>query len=239
MRDSSVAAIHETTDILHASGHPMHVERFEPPDLAEAAVVILHGADGLIRRGPAYRSLAGDLARHGYRTLLPHYLESTGTGSYAFAAKPLDALGWLAAVGEVTGRAGDVPVGLIGFSLGAYLAISAAGQDERVAAVVDCFGGLPDFAVAQFDRMPPVLILHGEADPIVPVSEAHRLAKWLADRGTRHETKVYPGLGHNFIGAPAADARARILTFLDRNLRPAWASQPGAPSSTVRPAPAA
>src|SRR4051794_32277017 len=134
-------SIHETVDTLHASGRPMRVERFEPPDLAEAAVVLLHGADGLTRRGPAYRSLARDLARRGYRALLPHYFESTGTGAHALAAKPLDALGWLEAVGEVIDRAGDVPVGLVGFSLGAYLGIAAASQSERVGAVVDCFGG--------------------------------------------------------------------------------------------------
>src|SRR5262245_23355849 len=116
MPKSSTASIHETTDVLKASGHPMRVERFEPPELAEAAVIVLHGADGLVRRGEAYRALARHLAGHGYRTLLPHYLESTLTGNYAFNAKPLDALGWLAAVGEVTDRAGDVPVGLIGFS---------------------------------------------------------------------------------------------------------------------------
>src|SRR4051812_4282614 len=98
-------AIRETSDTLPTSGQPMRIERFEPADPAEAAVVILHGADGLARRGPAYRSLGRDLARHGYRTLLPHYFESTGTPGHALAAKPLDALGWLGAVGEVIDRA--------------------------------------------------------------------------------------------------------------------------------------
>jgi dienelactone hydrolase len=220
MRSPVAASIYETTDVLHASGHPMRVERYEPPELAEAAVVILHGADSLVRRGPAYRDLARTLARHGYRTLLPHYFESTGTGAFALNARPLDALGWLGAVGEVIDRAGDVPVGLVGFSLGAYLAVAAASQDGRVGAVVDCFGGLPDFAVATFERMPPVLILHGEADPIVPVSEAHRLAQWLAARGTPHDVRIYPGLGHAFVGDAAIDAQARLTAFLDRHLRP-------------------
>jgi dienelactone hydrolase len=197
----------------------MRVERFEPAEGADAVVIILHGADGLARRGPAYRSLGRDLAQHGYRVLLPHYFESTGTAGHALAAKPLDALGWLAAVEEVIHRAGEMPVALVGFSLGAYLAIAVAGHDERVAAIVDCFGGLPDFAIGHFERMPPVLILHGEADPIVPVTEAHRLGQWLKNRGTEHEVHVYPGLGHGFVGGTEDDARARIFAFLDRQLR--------------------
>ncbi|HTK75246.1 MAG TPA: dienelactone hydrolase family protein [Gemmataceae bacterium] len=225
MRASRVQSVHEITDTIHGSERPLRVERFEPAESAEAAVVILHGADGLVRRGPAYRSLGRDLARRGYQALLPHYFESTGTPGHAMAAKPLDALGWLAAAGEVIDRAGasGLPVGIIGFSLGAYLGLAAASHDARVKAVVDCVGGLPDFAVGNLERMPPVLILHGEADPIVPASEAHRLARWLQGRGIEHEMHVYPGLGHGFVGVTEDDARARIFAFLDRHL---WTDAP-------------
>jgi carboxymethylenebutenolidase len=217
MQTSPPADIRETTDTLRGSGRPMRVERFEPPDAA-AAAIILHGADGLLRRGPTYRALAHDLVRRGFRVFLPHYFECTGTAGHALTAQPADAVGWLAAVGEVADRARGVPVGLVGFSLGGYLAVAAAGQDERVGAVVECFGGLPDFAVGEFARMPPVLILHGEADPVVPVSEAHRLAAWLAARGTPHQLHVYAGLGHSFVGPSATDALRRTAAFLTRHL---------------------
>jgi dienelactone hydrolase len=79
--------------------------------------------------------------------------------------------------------AGGQPVGLIGFSLGAYLALSVAAQDARVGAVVECLGGLPGLLAPGLRTMPPVLILHGGADPLVPVSEARALVRLLRDRG--------------------------------------------------------
>ena len=44
----------------------------------------------------------------------------------------------------------------------------------------------------------PVLLLHGDADPVVPVEQSQRLAAALAAAGGDVELHVYPGEGHGF-----------------------------------------
>src|SRR5205823_8192282 len=134
-------------------------------------------------RGEIYRDLARQLARGGRLALLLHYLEGAGGGVRRLAQSPAHFLTWMQNVADAVGYATSQPcadrgrVGLVGFSLGAYLALSVAAQDERVAAVVDCFGGLPDVFAPGVQRMPPVLILHGDADGLVPVTEALKLQR--------------------------------------------------------------
>ena len=164
--------------------------------------------------------MARDLARQGYLALLVHYFDSTGN----VAASPFSFLRWMATVSAAIdyatrqpGLAGR-PVGLVGFSLGAYLALAEAAHDRRVGAVVDCFGGLPDIFPSGLSAMAPVLILHGEADAIVPVAEARRLERLLRDNGLPYEIHIYPEQGHNFHGPDAQDAFERAMDFLGRHL---------------------
>jgi carboxymethylenebutenolidase len=108
-------------------------------------------------------------------------------------------------------------IGLLGFSLGAYLALSVASVEPRVKAVVEFFGGMPE-ELHGFTRMPPVLILHGEQDRVVPVTEATRLKQLLERTKTPYEVRLYPGAGHGFSGLQLLDAGQRTSQFLKRNL---------------------
>jgi len=63
-----------------------------------------------------------------------------------------------------------------------------------------------------------VLILHGEEDRVVPVTEATRLQQLLERAGTHCEMKLYPGAGHGFSGSQLLDAGQRASQFLKRNL---------------------
>jgi carboxymethylenebutenolidase len=109
-------------------------------------------------------------------------------------------------------------MGLLGFSLGAYLALSVASVDPRVKAVVEFFGGLPKEMRLFMRRLCPVLILHGEADLTVPVQEAYDLQNLLEKKGIPYEIKIYPSAGHGFEKDVWRDAGLRSLQFLQKYL---------------------
>lgn len=68
-------------------------------------------------------------------------------------------------------------------------------------------------------EMPPVLIVQGDADTIVPVRFGRELAERLAQLGVEHETIEIPGAEHSF-GWEAAglDLRPRVVAFLEKHL---------------------
>jgi len=59
-------------------------------------------------------------------------------------------------------------VGLLGFSLGGAVAATSA-RDPRIAALVAFYGFIPNSQRARIDRLPPLLVLHGDADDNVPL----------------------------------------------------------------------
>ncbi len=58
---------------------------------------------------------------------------------------------------------------------------------------------------------PPVLILHGDDDQIVPIDNSARLSAKLVRRGT---LKVYPGLPHGLCATHAEIVNADLLAFI-------------------------
>lgn len=168
---------------------------------------------------------AAMLAARGFAVYVLHYFDRTGTTGVAdkqTAIRNFPAWGktlW-DAISHVELQAGVDPkrIGLLGFSLGAYLALTVASVDTRVKAVVDFFGGFPKEMKLFMRRLCPTLILHGDADPTVPVEEAHHLQQMLEKRNVPYELQIYPGAGHGFGGEIWDDARQRTLAFLQKYL---------------------
>ena len=209
-----------------SGGKTVAVEVYEPslPAGRRPAVLMLHGADGLSHNGQ-YRRGAKAMAEAGYQVFLVHYLDRTNERRASFATlfqnfEPWmetvrDALAWAAARPEVDPHR----VGIVGISLGAALGLAVSGGDRRVRALVSYFGPLPQGAVSAAAKLPPTLILHGAADPIVPAVDAGAIADLLREQGVAHEVKVYPGQGHGFHGAAERDATGRVVAFLGRHLK--------------------
>jgi len=167
-----------------SGGKSIRLDCFLPSNNGESfpAVVALHGSGG----GHTTMSQPATLlANHGFAVYVLHYFDRTGTTcadkQTIFRNFPLwmktlwDALSHVEKQAHVDPRR----IGLLGFSLGAYLSLSNAGIDSRVQAVVEFFGGLPKEMKLFVRRIPPVLILHGESDPTVPVEEAYHLQQVL------------------------------------------------------------
>jgi carboxymethylenebutenolidase len=209
-----------------SGGRTIAVEVFEPEGSAgrRPAVLMLHGADGLSSNG-RYRSGARGLADAGYRVYLVHYLDRTGETRASFATlfrnfeawmeTARDALAFVAARPEVDPER----IGIVGISLGAALGLAISGGERRVRALVSYFGPLPQGAVSAAATLPPTLVLHGAADPVVPALNAQGIEALLRRQGVPHEVKVYPGEGHGFRGAAERDATARVIAFLERHLK--------------------
>jgi dipeptidyl aminopeptidase/acylaminoacyl peptidase len=65
--------------------------------------------------------------------------------------------------------------------------------------------------------LPPVLIVHSDADTVVPYDQAERLVRALRDAGVSVELLTLPGAVHGFL-TPGEHARLErsVLDLLDR-----------------------
>lgn len=168
---------------------------------------------------------ASMLAAQGFVVFVLHYFDRTGTTQVtdkptimrnfpAWGKTVWDAISHIEQLPQVD----STRIGLLGFSLGAYLALSVASVDPRVKAVVEFFGGFPKEMKFFMRRLCPVLILHGEADATVPVREAYDLQTLLEKKAIPYEMKIYPGAGHGFDNDVWRDAGNRSLQFLRKFL---------------------
>ncbi|MEU4693488.1 alpha/beta hydrolase [Actinoplanes sp. NPDC023714] len=70
------------------------------------------------------------------------------------------------------------------------------------------------------DDAPPILLVHGDEDRIVPVGQSIELHQRLSDAGARVELRIVAGADHCLIGADLEPEVAASIAFLDRTLRP-------------------
>jgi carboxymethylenebutenolidase len=163
------------------------------------AVIGLHGSGG------GHASMADPaslLAQQGFAVYVLHYFDRTGTTQIdglhtIFRHFPVwmktlwDAVSFVAHQPHVDPRR----IGLLGFSLGAYIALSAAAIDSRIQAVVEFFGGMPKEMKLFTLRLCPVLILHGEQDKTVPVEEAYHVQQTSRRSRLLTRCRFTPGWG--------------------------------------------
>jgi dienelactone hydrolase len=216
--------LQEKRNSFTSGGKSIAVETFQSPGTgARPAVLMLHGADGL-SSNTQYREGAHHMAAAGYQVHLVHYLDRTGERRASFATLFQNFMPWINTVQDALGFAAAYPgadagrIGIVGISLGAALGLAVSSTDKRVKTLVTYFGPLPQGAIAATSQLPPTLVLHGSADPIVPVANAYAVEALLRQQNVPHEVKVYPGQGHGFRGAAEKDATQRALAFLRRHL---------------------
>jgi phospholipase/carboxylesterase len=180
-----------------------------------ALVVLLHGlgADGadLLGLAPAWCAMLPgvefvapdapepcDMAPVGYQWFsLQSRDPLTMMAGVTRAAPVLDAF-----LDEVLAERGldESRLALVGFSQGTMMALHVGLRRARQpAAIVGYSGALlagPELFL-QVRARPPVLLVHGDADPIVPVSALDAAAIGLRAVGISVETERRPGLGHS------------------------------------------
>jgi carboxymethylenebutenolidase len=175
-------------------------------------MILLHGASG---PSDFYREQARFFAQHGFQVVIPHYLEATrnsvGTDeNYA---------SWVTVVRNLTNNLSlgrNEGVVLVGFSLGASVALAVGSQGQGPDAIAEWYGSLPDKFFRELKGMPPLLILHGERDTNIPVINATQLSKLCTMINLTCETHIYPDQEHGFDEVTVRDADRRTLDFLSK-----------------------
>jgi phospholipase/carboxylesterase len=90
-------------------------------------------------------------------------------------------------------------VALVGFSQGTMMALQTGLRlSESPAAIVGFSGHLAGATrlPAEIKCKPPVLLIHGSSDDVIPVEAVHHARMALAAAGVPVEWHVRPGLGH-------------------------------------------
>jgi carboxymethylenebutenolidase len=200
------------------------------------AVVMLHGASMHKDAGNEdFERMCGELAGLGYYTEFIEYYSQTGAvGPEQPVKMKEDFPIWLEEIHSGLDALDKNPavdphrVALMGFSLGSFLSLSYGAIDpNQIAAIVEYYGGLPPALQYGVKTMPPVLILHGDRDVVVPVAMAHTLDDLLSKNKRPHEMKIYDDANHAFNFPELAiwynaddtkDAWSRSVKFLGSNL---------------------
>jgi carboxymethylenebutenolidase len=226
-----------TPGTFQSNGEPVEEHHCVPAGAGPfPAVIMLHGAGARDAGSEDFEDYCSKLADHGYYTEFIEYYSQTSPASVGnIAGMMRDFPTWTDEIRSGVAALKQNPavnpqkIGLMGFSLGAYLSLAyGATHPNDIAAIVDYYGGLTQALYPRASTMPPVLIIHGEIDRIVPVSQAIDLDAALTKAGRPHEMKIYPGAEHafNFPEAvfwykpgAANDAWNRSLKFFDTYLK--------------------
>ncbi len=94
---------------------------------------------------------------------------------------------------------GDDRLALVGFSQGTMMALHVGPRRANGIAGIVGYSGLlpgPEFLEAEAKHRPPVLLVHGDADPLIPAMALYAASQVLGDAGFQVEWHVRPGLQH-------------------------------------------
>lgn len=178
--------------------------RIPPAPGPHPAVILLYGSAGW-RAG--YLEIADRLAEAGFAALVLDYYAGTGGAPVGSQEKLRKWEAWRHVVQEAGAFLQGLPsvagdrLALVGYSRGAFLAVSVAASMPAVRAVVDFYGGGGGGTRSieqEVKGLPPLLILHGEDDSVVPVRFAQELRSAVDAAGGTVEMHLFPGEGHAF-----------------------------------------
>ena len=107
----------------------------------------------------------------------------------------------------------EAQLALVGFSQGTMMALRVGPRRARtLAGIVGYSGMLADEAslADPATTRPPVLLIHGDADPMIPIAAFHQAKAALAQNGFVVESHISPGVGHS-IDLPGLQLGGRFL----------------------------
>ena len=204
----------------HAGGAPGHL------------VILLHGygADGndLIGLAPVLAPLMPDVVFHAPNA--PYPCEGNPMGFQWFGISRLDpqvaAAGARAAAPFVDTFLDDTMAkygldesrtALVGFSQGTMMALQVGlRRDKQIAGIVGFSGMLagPEALKGEIRSRPPVLLVHGDSDEMLPAVLTQRAAQVLQDNEVKVAVHIAEGIGHGIDQTGLSHAARFLLEVL-------------------------
>jgi carboxymethylenebutenolidase len=182
------------------------------------------------------RDVCDRLAREGFVALAPDLYRGDRTTDPDEAGRLMMDLDIPRAVGDLGAAVSTLlnqatvtgaRVGCVGFCMGGQLALAAACEENRLGAVVDCYGIHPNVELEANKIQAAVLGIFAENDGFIPLETARALESQLQAAGVRASFKTYLGVSHAFMNdarpevydaSMASDAWHDILAFLRAEL---------------------
>jgi len=93
----------------------------------------------------------------------------------------------------------DSRLALVGFSQGTMMALQVGPRRAKPIAGIVGYSGLlpgPEKLQAEAVSRPPILLIHGDADPVIPAMALHVSKRFLDEAGFAVEAHVRPDLPH-------------------------------------------
>ncbi len=219
--DVTQAATREQTEYQSAD-RTVRGLLYRPRHPNGAAIVLLHGARGLLNDAATLDSHAIQLASRGYLVLVPNYYDARAPRAARTAS---EVRAWrraaLDGARHVGGLEGVDPsrTGLWGYSLGGYLAADAAvDPSSTVRAAVGLAAGTDAWAAGRGRRRMPVLLIRARRDPVISPASTEELASSLRGRGATVEIQTLDWEGHGYDAATWCDIFRRSTAFFDATL---------------------
>ena len=202
---------------------------------AKQLVILCHGygADGndLIGLGSQWQALLPDAA-----FVSPHAPERCGMSPAGYQWFPLTRLDpdeyWTGVQGAAPvlngfidaelGRHGldETALALVGFSQGTMMSLHVGLRRGRAPAAILGYSGAlagPEHLPAEIAVRPPVMLIHGDMDEVIPVGALNNAANALGEAGIGVQWHVSQGIGHGIDGAGLSLGGEFLRTALAAN----------------------
>ena len=222
-----------TRNLSYGDGPRRTLDVYCRRDRPAGQPVVLHVHGGAFRSGNKNREarpLIGHLAGNGTVCISANYRLRPHVSHVEQVADIRAAIEWARShAGEYGGDPSRLF--LVGGSAGAYLAIAAVNDGAAgIAGLICRYGYYGDLAPTR--DLPPLLVIHGENDLLVPASAAREFVKRLrAGSAAPVEYAELPGAHHTFDlfeSIRSAAVNAAVAAFIERaGIRPNDALQPG------------
>jgi dienelactone hydrolase len=225
----------ENSMLIKSSERSVAVMHYSAPGkVRRPSVLLLHGYQCVEACAADFQRYGRALASKGIDAYVVNYYSASDVR--AVAARQFKTIDydvrfkeWTRLVREIARIVARQPradgrVALIGFSQGGKLAIASAADNPDIAALVVFYARLPqsDELEHAIRKLPPLLLLHGADDKLVPLSDGNAAFLRAQTLGNQVEMVVYPKAGHGFDFAPTGkdpvDACRRVISFMQIQL---------------------